>query len=450
MELTLRHLAQLLSSPQAVVDDYLCNRVVLDSRGAGHGDLFLPLRGRNYDGHQFVAAALAQGAAALVERSFYANTGKTLKQSRLIPVEQVGAALHRLAEHLRERADTRFIAITGSTGKTTLKELLYHLLRDSHDIGCSPGNLNSTQGVPLAICNHLAGQRWFITELGASHPGEIARLSHLVKPELAVITNIGHAHAGLLGGLRGVQRTKSEIWQGLGPQGSAIIPLSDERVVESARLLRRIVTCSLDPTRMADYNGAILNPIEQGRYRLRIEGCECDCPLPGRHGAELALIAWTMARSCGMTPEAVAARLEAGGPVSGRFVIHETPHGRLVDDSYNASPESMRAALQTFCELPTRGRRIAVLAAMGELGQWSGQLHREVAEYASRLPVNRFLVLGNDARELFQGLRGHKKFFLQPEALLRELRRLTMPEDLLLFKGSNIYGLGKLVRELMH
>ncbi len=446
-------LAPLLTGNQSAMD-YQVRRLVLDSRQATAGDLFLPFRGRHLNGHEFITAALAQGAAALAQNGYYRDHAAQFEQQPVLPVADVGDALLRLAEQLRADSSTRFIAITGSAGKTTLKELVYHILRGELNTGCSPGNLNSTQGVPLSICNHLEEQEWFVMEIGANRPGEIAMLSRLVKPRIAVITNIGWAHVGPLGGPDGIARAKSELWEGLVPEGTAVLPLSEQRVVDSARELPRTVGCSLDTALQdgdlePDYSAVVLGQDEWGRRRLRIEEQELLAPVPGAHGAELALLAWTIAREVGLAPAAIAARLEDAEPVSGRFVIHATPHGRIIDDSYNASPDSMRAALRTLAEIPTSGRRVAVLAGMAELGEWSEQLHREVAAYANTLPIHRFLILGEEASALHAELSGQKQLFLDPESLLAELRRIAAPDDLILCKGSNIYGLSAVVRELL-
>jgi UDP-N-acetylmuramoyl-tripeptide--D-alanyl-D-alanine ligase len=449
-EMSLKQLAGLLDSDASSTAEGVFSRVVQDSRQAQPGDLFLPFQGRYVNGHQHIQQALKQGASALAQREFFIDNREQLQGKPVLPVDDVSKTLLQLAAEVRGLSSTRFIAITGSNGKTTLKELLYHLLLGSIDIGCSPGNLNSTQGVPLTICNNLADQEWFIAEIGANLPGEIGTLSRLVQPELGVITNIGHAHAGLLGGLEGVRRAKSELWEGLLQQGTAVVPLDDELVVSTTSQLPGRVTCSLDKSREADFTGELLDRDDQGHYRLRIEGEGFICPLPGRHGAGLALIAWTLARVIGMNAVILAERMATGHTVTGRFVIHDTSAGRVIDDSYNASPESMRAALTTMAEMPVKGRRIAVLAAMGELGEWSAQLHREVARYASTLPIDHFLVLGEDARELFQELSGHKELFLQPEELLRELRQMTTAQDLILFKGSNAYRLSDIIKGLLH
>jgi UDP-N-acetylmuramyl pentapeptide synthase len=142
--------------------------------------------------------------------------------------------------------------------------------------------------------------------------------------------------------------------------------------------------------------------------------------------------------------------MATGNTIEGRFVIHDTPYGRVIDDSYNASPESMRAALTTLAEMPVQGRRIAVLAAMGELGEWSVELHREVARYASTLPIDHFLLLGEDARELSEELKCHKELFLQAEDLLQALRQMATTEDLILIKGSNAYRLDNVLKGLLH
>ncbi len=449
-EMTLTQLARLLNADPPASGKGVFSRVVLDSRQAQPGDIFLPFQGRYVDGHEHIQQALDLGASALAQRLFFDDNREQFHDKPVLPVEDVREALMQLAAEVRSVSSTRFIAITGSNGKTTLKELLYHLLQGSVDIGCSPGNLNSTQGVPLSICNHLADQKWFIAEIGANRPGEIGKLSRLVQPELAVITNIGHAHAGLLGGLDGVRCAKGELWEGLSQQGTAIIPLDDELVVSTASQLSRRITCSLDESQEADFTGELLERDDQGHYRLRLEGEEFMCPLPGLHGAGLALIAWTLARVIGVNADILASRMATGHTIKGRFVIHDTSSGRVIDDCYNASPESMRAALTTLAEIPVKGRRIAVLAAMAELGEWSEQLHREVARYASTLPIDHFLVLGEDARELFQELSGQKKLFLQPEDLLRELRQMTTAEDLILIKGSNAYRLGDILEGLVH
>ncbi len=424
----------------------------VDSRAARVGDLFVALRGARVDGHDFAAEAVARGAAAvLAERDLPVLAGR----APVVIVPDSGAALLRLAAWLKRRAGFRLAAIAGSAGKTTTKEFAAAILSRHCLVGKTPGNQNSAIGFPLSVLNLSLGPDWMVGEMGMSAPGEISRLSRLFEPDVAAITLIALEHLEFLGSLDTIARANAEILEGLRSDGIFVVNADDPRILAvAAAHSGRMLRFGTAPT--ADVRVEQVAAGERGsRFRLRAPAGEVlvSLPLPGGHQISNFLAASAIAIAAGATVENCAEAAGKLAPAAHRGESRRHASGALLyDDAYNASPPSMRAALDTLKLLPGK-RKIAVLGDMRELGPESEWWHRETGRY----------VLGRADRLISVGSLGH---FLAEGAVeagfpRAEVRSLDTPEhaanlldsmldagDTVLFKASRGVGLERAVELL--
>jgi len=366
--------------------------VSTDTRQLPPGALFIALIGPNFDGHHFVAVARERGAcAALVSRP----VDDPLPQLR---VADTHLALGRLAALWRSRFCRPLIALTGSNGKTTLKEMIAAILRVRGSTLATEGNLNNDIGAPLTLLRLNGEQAYAVIEMGANHPGEIAYLTGLARPDVAIINNAGPCHLEGFGDVAGVARSKGEIFQGLGPNGTAVINRDDPYADYWASLNpgRRIVDFGLDQP--AAVSGQILDAATH-HFRLMTEAGQVDIrlPLPGRHNIRNALAAAAAALAVGATLDEVRQGLENLRGVGGRMQRLQGRHGgAVIHDAYNANPASLAAALQTVGAEP--GRKWLVLGDMWELGPAADALHAQSGQDARSAGFERLYALGEHSR----------------------------------------------------
>lgn len=366
--------------------------VSTDSRRLPAGALFVALVGPNFDGHDFVAAARERGAcAALVSRP----VADPLPQLR---VADTRLALGQLAARWRTRFTGPLIALTGSNGKTTLKEMTAAILRVRGTTLATEGNLNNDIGVPLTLLRLSAVHAYAVIEMGANHPGEIAYLTGLARPDVAIVNNAGPCHLEGFGDVAGVARAKGEIFQGLGPNGVAIINRDDPHAADWAALNagRRILDFSLDQP--AAVRGQVLDAAA-GRLRIQADGATVDVtlPLPGRHNLRNALAATAAALAVGASLADVQRGLESLKGVGGRLERLPGRHGgAVIHDAYNANPASLAAALEAFSHEP--GRKWLVLGDMRELGPTADALHAQAGRDARAAGFERLCTLGEHSQ----------------------------------------------------
>jgi UDP-N-acetylmuramoyl-tripeptide--D-alanyl-D-alanine ligase len=410
--------------------------VVTDSRRDCAGALFVALRGPRFDGHDHVPAALAQGAAAaLVERPLDLDIPQwQMDDTRL--------GLGRLAGAWRARFPGRVAAVTGSNGKTTAKELLAAILAQQGTTRATQGNLNNDIGMPLTLLA-ARDESFLVLEMGANHPGEIAYMTAIGRPQVALITNAGRAHLEGFGSLDGVARAKGEIALGLPPDGTFVVP-GDSPYTPLWRALaqdRTLHTFALDaPADLRADSGSIT--VEWGhqgfrtRFIARTGGTELalELRLAGAHNVRNALAAAASALALGVDPESVRVGLAALAPVPGRLCPRRAAGLRLIDDTYNANPDSLAAAIAVLVALP--GRRWLVLGDLGELGPQALDLHREVGERARAAGVERLATVGALSAAASESFGSGARHFASQEALLDHLRGALEPDDLVLVKGS--------------
>ncbi len=429
--------------------DRAFERVGSDSRDLAAGSLFVALRGPNFDGHEHVEAAARRGAVgAMVERRVDAGLSQ-------IVVDDTLGGLGRLAADWRARRPATLIGITASNGKTTMKEMLAAILRQRATVLATHGNLNNEIGLPLTLLG-LEDERFAVVEMGANHPGEIARLSHIAQPDIALLGNAGRAHLAGFGGEEGVARAKAEIIDGLCPGGLFVYP-EDSRWASLWRELGgdfRRLSFGLQPSADVHADAATLlqqrddagfatcfDVIADGRriaLKLRVAG---------RHNVANAVAVCAVALALEIPDAAIQRGLASVEPVGGRLSPVLLSNGALlIDDSYNANPDSVLAAIDVLAGLP--GRRTLVLGGLGELGDAAAALHRELGEAAGRAGIDRLFTMGALAAEAGLGFAGGARGFDDPRALVEALRRDMRARDSILVKGSRAAGMERVVDRL--
>ena len=452
---------QLPLSGRLVGADASFSAVSTDSRAIQPGQLFIALTGPRFDGHAYLAEVAAKGAvAALVAREV---EGAPLPQ---LVVADTRLALGRLGALNREAFKGPVAAITGSSGKTSVKEMLASILRSAHGhdaVLATRGNLNNDLGAPLTLLELSAEHRSAVIELGASRVGDIAYTVSLVRPDVSLITNAGTAHVGEFGGPEKIVQAKGEILDGLSATGTAVLNRDDKAYPIWAERVagKRIVSFGLDNP-LADFSAGSIAYDQRGCPNFVLTGplgnLRVQLNLLGRHNVANALAAAAAAHAAGMDPAEIARGLDGLGPAS-RFRMERTDRAdgvTIINDAYNANPESMRAALRTLATLGrSSGRRTwAVLGEMLELGDARVREHTLVGESVVRLNIAQLLVVGAGARPLYigalnEGSWGEEAHFVddaaQAEAFLAEHLR---PGDLVLVKSSNGVGLAALGERL--
>lgn len=422
--------------------------ICTDSRVLQPGELFIPLRGPNFDGHDFLAQAAQLGAAACLSEETVGGLPLPI-----ILVPDTLKALGDLAAALRNRFNRPVIGITGTTGKTTTKEMLASILGRTGEGLKSVGNFNNLIGVPLTLFELRPDHQWAVVELGMSERGEIARLTDIASPTIGIITNIGRAHLETLGGIEAVARAKGELFANLPAGGTAVVNADDEQVrrLPVANGVNRLLFgCTEQAEVRADHISAH-NGVVDFNLHLAGEQRRIRLPLPGRHNVMNALAAAAAAWVLEAGIDDIAAGLEAFVPCPGRMELVELADDILIlDDSYNANPLSVRAALDALHDMGRATRRIALLGDMLELGNAAHDLHHEVGRIAAAC-VDRLFVFGELAREIGHGAAEAGLAEEQIEvaedhaAVAARLRELLQPGDRLLVKGSRGMRLEKVV-----
>ncbi|TMQ68097.1 MAG: UDP-N-acetylmuramoyl-tripeptide--D-alanyl-D-alanine ligase [Candidatus Eisenbacteria bacterium] len=410
----------------------------IDTRTIAPGELFVPLPGSRVDGHAFLDAAFARGAAAaLCARAAYAEwAGK--EPGPLVVVDDVTAALQRLAHRHREVWPGLLMGLTGSAGKTTTKELVAAALGTAGPALKTQGNLNNHWGVPLTLLRLRAEHRTAVVEMAMSAAGEIAALAAIAAPNAAVITSAGTAHVGGpgLGTAQAVAREKAALAWGVPQDGPVFVGADSPRLLPAVRpSRRRIVTYGLAAG--ADVRPAKVEDLGPEGSRVRVRGFPpVHLRLIGRHQVANAMAALAVAREYRLEPEAVTEALGAVRPLPGRMEARPARGGLLLVDSYNANPDSSRAALATLARWPSARRRIAILGDMLELGPAARRLHRQVGQAVRRAEL---WAVGAHAADYAAGAQRagvRARVFPDKAAVAEALREALAPGTVVLLKAS--------------
>ncbi|GAA4900561.1 UDP-N-acetylmuramoyl-tripeptide--D-alanyl-D-alanine ligase [Ferrimonas pelagia] len=432
---TLSQLAATLGGTVQGEGEVMIERISTDTRALGQGALFVALIGERFDGHDFAQAALEAGASALlVSRPLAIALPQIL-------VADTELALGQLGAWLRRSVDPYCVALTGSVGKTSVKEMAAAIFALQGATLATKGNLNNTIGVPLTLLELTEAHRYAVLELGANHAGEIRYTSSLVKPDVALINNIQPAHLEGFGGIEGVARAKAEIFESLAPDGIAVINLDDDH---SARLLEAVADKAVlrfSSRDVADLWASEITRGALGGYRFVLNRGQAkvsvELPVPGRHQVDNALAAAALASAAEIELSVIAQGLSQTPQVPGRTQFYRINQQlTVVDDSYNANLASTRAAIDLLAE--QAGVTILVFADMGELGEAAQAHHRQVGEYASEKGIDRLLTVGTLSAFAADAFVGAEHFPGQKELLARleaAIDAINAPMTILI-KGS--------------
>lgn len=422
--------------------------VSTDTRTIQQGDLFIALKGENFDGAKFVAQAAQAGAVAAVVNADSVIDGSPCP---LIRVPDTRIALGKLAAHWRSQFDIPLVAITGSNGKTTVKEMLSAILRTAtgsdETVLATQGNFNNDIGMPLTLLKLRAHHRYAVIEMGMNHFGEIDYLTQLARPNVAVVNNATGAHLQGLGSIEGVARAKGEIFAGLASDGTAVINADDTHAALWRKLAdkHRVFDFALGNAAavkgkwvVQGFGGAIQARTPAGEMKLVLQ-------VPGEHNARNALAAATAALALHVPLTTIVKGLEAFGGVAGRLQRKQALHGAVViDDTYNANPASMHAALEVLAQ--ASGKRIFVLGDMGELGDDAVQFHHEIGVAARELGIERMFALGAMSAGAVSEFGAGAQHFADIEALQTALEKEMDAQTTVLVKGSRFMKMERVVR----
>lgn len=426
--------------------DLAFRSVSIDTRTIQKGDLYLAICGQHFDGNNFVADAQRRGAcAAVVNRLSDVNIPQIL-------VKDTTAALGQIAMLNRLASAATLVGITGSQGKTTVKEMTGSILARVAPTLVTSGNFNNAIGVPLTLLELQEEHRFGVIEMGANHAGEIAYSVNLVKPDVSVITNAARAHIEGFGSVEGVAEAKGEIIDGLGPEGAMVLNRDDqfyERWRKRAGA-RKIVSFS-STGKEADYVAEHVERRKDGKLSFRLVADESSEPvtlaLLGRHNISNALAAAALAIEAGASLKQVRDGLELISPVKGRLCpVDNVLGGTLIDDSYNASPDSFRAAIDVLADF--RGRRILLAGDMAELGSTSEREHIELGKYAGNAQIDELWSIGEDSRLCSRAFKSGGRHFSDKETAIQICSESLKPGVTLLVKGSRSAGLDEIIRAL--
>ncbi|HVS49176.1 MAG TPA: UDP-N-acetylmuramoyl-tripeptide--D-alanyl-D-alanine ligase [Candidatus Dormibacteraeota bacterium] len=411
-----------------------------DSREVVQGGVFFALRGAEMDGHRFVADAIKRGATAVVvDRRVNVPTGIAA-----VRVTDTWEALYALASHTLERVGPLVVAVTGSNGKTSTKEMVAAILARRFNVMRTVGNLNTETGVPLTMLALEPHHTALVLEMGMQGPGDIARLVGLAKPSVGVITNIGTVHMEFFQSREELARAKGELVAGLSEQSIAVLNAEDQFYpLLVAMTEARVMSFGLAK---GDFRAEGYRALTGGGSQFSVRGVEVRLPLEGRHQALNAVAALAVGASEGVPLDQGAEALEQ---VAVDHRLQELPIAggySIVDDAYNASPESMIAAFEALAESPRRGRLLAVLGQMGELGALSGESHRRVGRRAAEV-FDAVCVVDGDLAQIMAESAG-AELVTDKRAAVDWVRRNAREGDRVLIKGSHGVRLDEVVREL--
>ncbi len=459
MQLTLGEVAALLGtscgSPARVVCGYS-----IDSRTVASGQLFFALRGPRFDGHEFVRQALERGAAGAIVEEAYRGQADAAITPALVPVHNTLQALQLLGQAVRRKWGGKLVAVTGSTGKSTTKEMIAALLGRRWSVLKSPGNLNNHYGLPLALLALEPRHEFAVMELAMSAAGEIARLAELAEPQMGVVTNVAPVHLQFFDSVDAIAGAKRDLIDYLAtrPDPMAILNHDDPRVRRFAEGFKgRVVTFGLQEG--ADFRATEVSagPSVGSRFRVVAPRWQedFDLPLPGRHNVQNALAALAVTTELGLPVNEARLALAEFQNLHQRGEILTLPGGiTILNDSYNSNPLAMQRMLETLADWPGARRRMVVAGEMLELGATSPELHRQVGRLCTRSRVAWLIAVQGDARFFLEGALEeglppeHARFFADATAAGEFCRTLIVPGDAVLVKGSRGVRLERVIELL--
>ena len=422
---------------QSGATDALVTGWSIDSRTLQPGDLFFALRGPHHDGHAYVAEVLRKGAAAVVVDRETEASGTVLR------VPDTLRALQDLAGWARREWKGDVVAVTGSAGKTTTKDVIAELLSVGMETAKNEGNLNNHVGLPLSLLRIEEAARVAVLEMGMNHAGEIRDLAAVARPDVGVVTNVGYAHIENFDSIEAIAAAKRELIESLGENGTAVLNADDSRVAAFAAIHpgRAILYGQSPAAQVRAEDVEYLSGGESAGVRFRVGTTFFESAFTGRHGVSNLLAGIAVAGVYGIPPSRLRQKVSTLAPsrMRGERLLHD---GVLIyNDCYNSNPDAARAMLDVLRDTPAR-RRIAVLGEMLELGRWAEPLHRDVGSYAAMCGIDVLVGIGGATRHMLDAATraglpaGAALFFDDPAAAGQFVRTLAQPGDVILFKGS--------------
>lgn len=457
MEVTLKQLHEVLGGRLRLAtlaprhgENTRLGRIVVDSRQVQQGDVFWGLPGSKFNGGEFAGEALARGAQGVVVSRRYVQP---TPRSWSLEVDDAQQALLKLAAWNRDRFGGRVVAVTGSVGKTTTRQMIRAVLERAHTGTASPKNYNNHVGVPLSMLAMDSRHDFAVLELAANASGEIGQLAALCRPELGVITRIGDAHLGGFGSLDAVAAAKTELLAALPANGVAVLAGDDDR------LRRAAIGC---PSKIVWFGRSLENDLvatniesHDGRLTFDVDGTHMSVSVWGRHYLSSALAAVAVGRLFGMRDAEISRGLADFEPPPMRCQITKIGGATIIDDSYNASPMAMRAALELLRDINAPGRRIVVCGDMRELGAAAAPLHRNLGDQVVTLcGADMLLACGEHGNDVVAGARAagmpasRAVAVAGLEKLFEQCHELVQPGDVVLIKGSRALAMERLVELL--
>lgn len=449
---SIRRLADIIASESGIPEDGFFTGICTDSRSVKSGDCFFAIAGENFDGHDYVKNALDSGAAcAVVERNI---TCQNLDGKAVLKVKSTLNALGKLAAQYRRENDFKVIAVTGSAGKTTTRKIIAHVLGSFFPLHQSPKNFNNNIGLPLTLLGAEEHHKIIVTELGSNHPGEIAYLTAIAQPDIAVVTNVYPAHLEGFGDLKTIVNEKLSISQGLRPGGTFLINGRFRELVETCKAKKIAFTAFVAEADLPKLSIGKA-PGDSGSY-LTIDGTEVYVPLCGRGNIENTLAAWAVCRLLGLNIRDFASAIRTLPNVSMRAEVLKIGSMTIFNDCYNANPGSMNNALDMLacCDCRKDQRRVFICGDMGELGLQASYFHEQLGQSVAQTPINLLVTVGRlskvaaDAAKKSADNGLQIKSFDDTISLCNMLKDLIKDSDIILVKGSRAAGLEIVVEKL--
>jgi len=459
IKVSLNELAQAiqgqLARAQSTGSTYI-KGVSVDSRSTEKDNLFVALKGEHHDGHDFIKEAAARGASCVMvkkEKLRHIDQGSKEKIA-LLGVDDTQKGLQDLASWYRKKFKLRTVAVTGSNGKTTTKDMIASVLSRKHKVIKSPKSYNTQIGVPLTIFELSEDREVLVVELGASMLGEIEKLTRLSEPDIGVITNIAPAHLEFFGSFENIVRAKMELLENMPDDRTAVLNCDDESLLIRAKAeKKRVITFGIK--RKADFRAYHVSFSDKGEVSFVVnEKFPLRLKLIGRHNVYGALAAFAVGSLCQIDPEKTVQALQSFTPPDLRMELEEFDGIKVLNDSYNANPASMESALETLKQIKTSGRRIAILGDMLELGEESQTLHQAVGEKVFDCGVDILVTVGKNSKWIARaarerGLNSSSITSFEDKTEVSSFLRENLKEgDLVLVKGSRKMKLEDVVESL--
>ena len=400
------------------------NGITIDSRKIEENDIFIPLKGNNYDGHKFIKDVLK------TKGTICFNENNEIKNKRIIQTKSNANSITELASSWRKKISSNIIAITGSNGKTTTKELLYYILKDKYKCSKSLGNHNSSVGLPLSLLNCKINDQYTILELGANQKGEIASLCNLVMPNYSLITNISNVHIENYDSFDELVRTKLAIFKKLNRNGTAFINL-DDKEISKVKFPNKKITFGMN--KISDFSGELKN------NNLLINDKMFNVPNRMLHLQNIILSVYAISKTIGISDTHFQNSISSFHLPEGRGNSIKINGYKIIDDAYNASPSSMRLGIKRFSTLNSKNKKILIIGDMLELGHKTSSEHKKLGLFINNLNIDIVLAFGNSIKKTFSNLNDnfiYKNYFNKIESLKKKFDELVEKNDLVYLKGS--------------